>query len=322
MVDRGCLFTIIMPTYNRGHLIKEALESIFRQTLADYEIIVVDDGSTDGTDEILAIYADKVRIFWQANGGPAKARNYGLRKARGRYITFLDSDDRFFPWTLATFKQVIDRFEKPAFILGKRHKFTQEDELAGVKAEPLAVERWDSFLEAAPAEYPISILSAIRADVLRRADGFVQRRVCSEGHDLYLRIGTERGFIFVQAPVLDAYRQHSTGDSLSQDAAPLYEGARLLLERERRGDYPGGDAQSLDRSIFLARSVGYSLRRCFALGEIWRGYDLYVRALPHYLRAGYWRAALKDSVTPVERLQKRAKRLVKRNSSTSSLYKS
>ncbi len=86
--------SVIITTYNRSALVKEAIESVLRQTLTDFEAIVVDDGSTDDTrDGIKQICDDKVRYFYKENGGVSSARNLGLVNARGEYVAFLDSDD-------------------------------------------------------------------------------------------------------------------------------------------------------------------------------------------------------------------------------------
>jgi glycosyltransferase involved in cell wall biosynthesis len=89
-VDR---ISVVIPTYNRAALIGRALESALTQQRPGSEIVVVDDGSTDGTDRILAGYADRVRVIGQANRGGAAARNRGVAEARGEWIAFLDSDD-------------------------------------------------------------------------------------------------------------------------------------------------------------------------------------------------------------------------------------
>lgn len=86
------LISIIVVTYNRAHYIKEAIDSIKRQTLKDYEIIVVDDGSTDNTKEVLASYGG-IRYIYQEHGGISKARNTAVKAAKGKWIATLDSDD-------------------------------------------------------------------------------------------------------------------------------------------------------------------------------------------------------------------------------------
>src|SRR5262245_14921483 len=93
-------FSIVIPTYNRLDFFKEAISSVWAQTHTDYEVIVVDDGSTDGTGEWLAAQCKRVRAITQVNSGPGAARNSGTREARGRYVAFLDSDDVWPSWTL------------------------------------------------------------------------------------------------------------------------------------------------------------------------------------------------------------------------------
>ena len=88
------LFSVIIPTHNRLFLLKQTISSLLRQSISDYEIIIVDDGSTDGTAEYLKTLNDKDKIItlFQKNKGPASARNKGLKLARGKYIAFTDDD--------------------------------------------------------------------------------------------------------------------------------------------------------------------------------------------------------------------------------------
>jgi glycosyltransferase involved in cell wall biosynthesis len=95
------LVSVVIPTYNYGHFVCEAVESALAQTYPAVEVIVVDDGSKDDTRERLAVYCDRIRYIYQENQGLSAARNTGIREARGDYIAFLDSDDAFHPRKLA-----------------------------------------------------------------------------------------------------------------------------------------------------------------------------------------------------------------------------
>jgi glycosyltransferase involved in cell wall biosynthesis len=89
--------SVIIPTYNRGWIIKEAIDSVLAQTFNEYELIVVDDGSEDNTAEILAGYNSKIQVIGQANQGVSAARNRGMISSSGRFIALLDSDDLWLP---------------------------------------------------------------------------------------------------------------------------------------------------------------------------------------------------------------------------------
>ena len=93
--------SVIIPTYNYGKYIEKAIDSVFAQTYKDFEIIVVDDGSTDNTREIIENkYKDKVKYFYQENKGAPSARNKGIEESKGEYLVFLDADDWLKPMAL------------------------------------------------------------------------------------------------------------------------------------------------------------------------------------------------------------------------------
>jgi glycosyltransferase involved in cell wall biosynthesis len=94
------LVSVIVPTYNCATFITDALDSVLSQDYSPLEVIVVDDGSTDGTRDVLARYGDRIRVFQQQNGGPAAARNLAVSKSSGEYLAFLDGDDLWLPGKL------------------------------------------------------------------------------------------------------------------------------------------------------------------------------------------------------------------------------
>lgn len=121
------LVSVIIPTYNRRRYLAEALESVWSQTYRQVEVIVVDDGSTDGTGAWLETYAhrERLRYLYQPNQGVSAARNQGIRLARGKYLAFLDSDDLFEPYKLE--KQVAYLEEHPGTGLVHSHYLKFDD---------------------------------------------------------------------------------------------------------------------------------------------------------------------------------------------------
>ena len=85
--------SVVMPSFNYGQYIAHAIDSALNQTGVEVDLIVVDDGSTDDSLEVLQSYKDRIRVFQQQHGGPARARNLGIHQAKGEFITFLDADD-------------------------------------------------------------------------------------------------------------------------------------------------------------------------------------------------------------------------------------
>jgi len=107
-------FSIIIPTYNRASLISKAIESVINQQESNWELIIIDDGSTDNTKEVVEQFDDaRIRYIYQENAERSAARNHGIRKASGKYICFLDSDDYYLPIHLSTFRTEIEKPESP-----------------------------------------------------------------------------------------------------------------------------------------------------------------------------------------------------------------
>jgi glycosyltransferase involved in cell wall biosynthesis len=109
-VIAGPLVSVVIPAFNAAKYIRETLDSVLAQTYRPIEIVVVDDGSTDGTREQILAYGDRVRYVWQPNsGGCSSPRNYGVRMASGEFIAFLDADDLIAPERIAAAVAVMKR---------------------------------------------------------------------------------------------------------------------------------------------------------------------------------------------------------------------
>jgi|tagenome__1003787_1003787.scaffolds.fasta_scaffold20989222_7 glycosyltransferase involved in cell wall biosynthesis len=104
------LVSVVIPTYNRAHVLGRAIESALQQTYASVEVIIADDGSTDDTEGLVRSYGSRVRYYRQENRGVSSARNLGLRHTRGEFVALLDSDDAWLPWKAEAQLAVLRRF--------------------------------------------------------------------------------------------------------------------------------------------------------------------------------------------------------------------
>jgi GT2 family glycosyltransferase len=246
------LFSVVIPTFNRRELLQKALGSVWSQSYQDYEVIVVDDGSHDGTREYLDGQGSRLTAVLQDNRGPGAARNAGVARARGEYVAFLDSDDLWFPWTLQTFASVIRQTGEPAMVIGAYTEFSSGDAAPVAANDTLLYERFDDYFGSADRAVATGAGTAVvKRTLLVSSGGFTPQRVNCEDHDLALRLGERPGFVAITAPPTLAWRRHSgtlTG-SLQSNAA----GARYLLSQERAGNYPGGRPRAAERRKILTR---------------------------------------------------------------------
>jgi hypothetical protein len=274
-------FSVVIPTFNREATLHATLQSIDRQLFRDFEVVVVDDGSTDGTVAIAQSFSF-VRVIRQQNSGPGVARNTGVNAANGKYIAFLDSDDVWFPWTLSTYANVISQHQCPAFVTGKPQLFSYPGELSTCVEHPVKVENFADYFSSGDEWRWFGVSSfVIRRDVFLQVGGFADGRINGEDADLAMRLGIALGFVHIQSPVQFGYRVHD--GNVTNDTTKSQAGLQLLLNSETKGLYPGGDQRAGDRARIIARHV-----RPFAIALAKSG-----RTMPA-LR--FYRAVLRESL--------------------------
>lgn len=206
------LVSVIIPVYNGDRFVAEAIDSVVHQTYKNYEIIVVDDGSTDQTHQVLQPYFDRIRYFYQNNQGVAVARNQGIEAAQGELIAFLDQDDWFLPDHLALQVQCFE--EKPELGLVSSGWATVDcngNRLAHVEPwqglPQLNVEAWVVWKPVFPGAL------MVRRSWLTQAGGFNSQFQQTSDVDLILRLalmGCPSDWV-KQATV--CYRQHDANTS-------------------------------------------------------------------------------------------------------------
>jgi glycosyltransferase involved in cell wall biosynthesis len=115
--------SVIIPTFNRAHFLGEAIESVLNQTYKSIEIIVIDDGSTDNTKTIIEQYLDRVKYFYIQHAGISHARNEGLKRATGEFISFLDSDDLFYSYKIELQVQILQQYRSIGLVCSEASAF-------------------------------------------------------------------------------------------------------------------------------------------------------------------------------------------------------
>ena len=142
-------FSVVIPLYNKRPYVRRAVDSVFAQTHRAFELIVVDDGSTDGGHEALASVADaRFRLVRQANAGEGAARNRGVAEAREDWVAFLDADDLWLPGHLAETARIIEAFPDSGFVATGVREIADIGELNAVAKTRPNIRRVDYFLEA------------------------------------------------------------------------------------------------------------------------------------------------------------------------------
>jgi glycosyltransferase involved in cell wall biosynthesis len=277
-------FSTIIPVYNRASLVMSAIDSALSQSMPEQEVIIVDDGSTDDTVSVLQKrYGDCVRLLQQPNSGPGPARNKGIEVARGRYVACLDSDDCWFPWTLATYRRGIEQYAEPAFITGQHRVFRDAQELANLTETALDVEVFaDYFASNDRWRWWGASSFVVRRDVLVAAGGFANSQMNAEDADLAMRLGVSPGFVHVQRPKTFGYREHDA--NVRRDLSRTLSGLQYQVEAEENGRYPGGAARRAERIRILGGFVRPVVFALLQSGDHRAAWNLYRRTFRWHLR--------------------------------------
>jgi len=199
--------SICIPTYNRKEYLKETINSILAQTYKDYEIVVVDDGSTDGTEEMLKELDIPVTYYWQQNSGDAAARNKLIELARGKYISFIDSDDLLMPDAIEKMVKIMEAENGEVIVYGSYYRIDDNGKIYGrckrrLYSGIITRHLFETILvHACGSMFPTRIL--------KESPAFdISLNICSD-YDLWLRLSMKHRFIALPEPTFKR-RRHST----------------------------------------------------------------------------------------------------------------
>ena len=278
---RQPFFSVIIPVYNAVKLVGETLESVFAQECEDFEIIVVNDGSTDNTRDVLEAYAEncrlRMRIIQQENKGEGGARNRGIFSAQGKYLAFLDQDDLWFPWTLETYFNVLQTHDFPSILVASGAEFHNLEDAAKIKYAEISVSVYEDFFSAAhdqylPAGTPGTV---VKAEEAQRIGGLSEDRVIGIDQEIFLKLGEAKGLVHVTSPVTVAIRRHE--GNLQRNVTMAAKGALLFIDRECRNMYPGKSDRKWTRRRIISRWTRTVSMQCLRAKYYRQAWEIYFR---------------------------------------------
>ncbi len=228
--------SVVIPTFNRADLLPQAIDSVLSQSYTDFELIVVDDGSTDSTQEVLSPYRGKIRYLFQENRGVSAARNLGVKVARGRYICFLDSDDL---WLKDKLREQVDRTKAEPWA---RVSYTEEIWIRCGRRVNQGKRHRKYSGWILKKLLPLCLISPssvmIEKGVFEEVGLFDESLPVCEDYDLWLRIGSRMPILLIEKPLI--VKRGGRSDQLSsiywgQDRFRIRALVKLLSRNGREG---------------------------------------------------------------------------------------
>ena len=245
------LVSVVIPVYNGERFLRESLESVFAQTFHDYEIVCVDDGSTDGSCALLKQYGARLRIIQQANASQSAARNAGVEIAAGRFVAFLDQDDRWYPAKLA--QQVAELIAKPDVAM-VHCNYDRMDGDGRVLVAGAALAEQTSALASPLGRvlgealvFPSAMM--VRRDAFQRVGGFDSELRGFEDFDLIARLKQQGRCVLLPEPGM-AYRLHAGGFTRAGGVGIIRSRERFLIRMKAL--YLGDEAKAVLLNQMLA----------------------------------------------------------------------
>jgi len=243
------LVSVIIPTYNRAHLLSRAIGSVLKQSYQDFELILVDDGSTDDTEKVVKGFHDeRVRyISYEENRGGAAARNVGIQVAEGEYLAFLDSDDE---WYLDKLERQLKVFEglssKFGVVYTGGYLIFPDDTKVYIPSDDLKPTSGDIHKDILERSFVNTVSALVRRECFDGAGLFDERLPSVQDRELWMRVSKRYYFHYLKKPLYYAY---AVPNRISSDDEALLAALRIILGKHRHdlSQYPSSLAKHLHR---------------------------------------------------------------------------
>lgn len=279
MASKGVV-SVIMPAYNASEFIQEAIDSVIAQSYRNWELLIIDDGSTDRTSTIISqnlLADDRIKAFYQENGRQGKARNLGLKNAKGDYIAFLDADDKWLPEKLAIQLKEIDQFNadlvfSDSFVFFDNQLPEKKIRLNTLNSVFNGLDALETFLFL--NRIPILTVLA-KKDKILDVNGFseIPSIQNAEDYHLWLKLLINNSVFYGSDKTLAAYRVHTSSVTQEDKFASTqkiealydlihnYPGFKkkilFALKRELRNQARKSKATKADFDLFLSKNCFY-----------------------------------------------------------------
>ena len=236
--------TVLIPVFNGAAFVGTAIDSALDQRAVQVEVIVIDDGSTDDTPDVLASYGDRISVVRQQNRGHVVARNRGARSARGEWLAFLDADDEWLPDKLARQIALAGDAQDVAMVYTDRENVGEITRVGSRASDAYTLQEGDIFEPLLLTGNFVTVSSAmVRRSWYDRLGGFDETLGVCEDWDMWLRLCAAGGRVAVVQAALTKYRWHAV--SMTMNHQRMAEGRLIVLRR----------ALASDRGRHLPRSI-------------------------------------------------------------------
>lgn len=281
------LVSVVIPTYNAPQLLRETLDTVLAQTFADYEVVIINDGSTDDTVEQLEPYRDRIRLITQKNAGIGAARNRGIDESRGKYVALLDHDDLWKPGKLAAQAEFMESHPECS-ACSVPWSWSPEPEVPTFQKSEICDAR--GIVQRPLWQLAMNRTFLISSSILfnkEKAKGLRYLTIPRCIEDTPFQIGLfERGYFGIAGDaILMVYRLH--GQNYSNLAAFYSNGLRMLREWDAAGRFDAlRPEDQRDLPTFLAQIGRIAAVKQAMAGQRLAGLKTYLREFSHQLRAG------------------------------------
>jgi glycosyltransferase involved in cell wall biosynthesis len=285
-------FSIVITSHNQRDFIADAVDSALSIKYADKEIIVIDDGSSDGSKETLESYGPAIRLkVLDSNEGPNAARNWGASLAKGDYLVFLDGDDLVLPWALDVYDRVV-KARKPNLILSSLRWFKGPVPKVSIDdgLQEIQFVEYEAYMKKDRAYRASASAVVVERQTFNKAEGWTRDIFPMDDIDLMIKLGYSGRAIQIWSPQTKLYRVH--GGNTVHQVHRMIDGLYKVIRKERSDQYPGGRACRFERRAIIGGVVFFWVKTAFRGTFYRKGLKLLASGWPMIFAAMLRRFAL------------------------------